>query len=217
MTFDSTDMHAALMHELKNNLGQLAMTLDGMPWLDIPEHDTKLDEARLICQRSVERLQQALLVYKAERQALHPVIDAHSPLDLLRELGGNASSLARNRLNIETLVGEQVPDLWFFDRALVEVALLNAIHNALAYARSRIVIAADVQEGCLTFTIRDDSDGFPAQILSCCGEGAIPSGMGTGLGLRFAQMIAELHENQGRIGSLRLHNDAGAVFSMLLP
>ena len=86
MTFDSTDMHAALMHELKNNLGQLAMTLDGMPWLDIPEHDTKLDEARLICQRSVERLQQALLVYKAERQALHPVIDAHSPLDLLCEL-----------------------------------------------------------------------------------------------------------------------------------
>ncbi len=217
MTFDSTDMHAALMHELKNNLGQLTMTLDGMPWLDIPEHDTKLDEARLICQRSVERLQQALLVYKAERQALHPVIDAHSPLDLLCELGGNASSLARNRLNIETLVGEQVPDLWFFDRALVEVALLNAIHNALAYARSRIVIAADVQEGCLTFTVSDDSDGFPAQILSCCGKGALLSNMGTGLGLRFAQMIAELHENQGRIGTLRLHNDAGAVFSMLLP
>ncbi len=217
MTFDSTDMHAALMHELKNNLGQLAMTLDGMPWLDIPEHDTKLDEARLICQRSVERLQQALLIYKAERQALYPVIDAHSPLDLLRELGGNASSLARNRLAIEILVGEQVPELWFFDRTLVEVALLNAIHNALAYARSRIVITADMQEGCLTFTIRDDSDGFPEQILSYRDKDAALSGKGTGLGLRFAQLIAELHENQGRIGTLRLHNDAGAVFSMLLP
>ena len=72
MTFDSTDMHAALMHELKNNLGQLAMTLDGMPWLDIPEHDTKLDEARLICQRSVRaanRKQQAMTAPSAESDA----------------------------------------------------------------------------------------------------------------------------------------------------
>lgn len=217
MAFDTTDMHAALMHELKNNLGLLTMTLDGMPLLGMPEHDAKLDEARLICQRSVERLQQALLAYKAERQALHPVIDAYSPHDLLRELGGNAGSLARNRLTVETLVGEQVPDLWFFDRSLVEMALLNAIHNALAYARSRIRIEADMQEGCLAFTVRDDSDGYPEQILAFAGEGATGSGKGTGLGLRFARLIAELHVNQGRTGGLRLYNDAGAVFSLLLP
>jgi signal transduction histidine kinase len=217
MTFDTTDMHAALMHELKNNLGQLTMTLDGMPLLGIPEHDAKLDDARLICQRSVERLQQALLIYKADRQALHPVIDAYPPLDLLRELGDNASSLARNRLTVETLIGDQVPDLWFFDRSLVEMAMLNAIHNALAYARSTIRIEADMREGCLAFTVRDDSNGFPEQILACRGENAGSGGKGTGLGLRFARLIAELHENRGRIGTLQLYNDTGAVFSLLLP
>jgi len=217
MKFDTSDMHAALMHELKNNLGQLTMTLDGMPVLGIPEHDRKLDDARLICQRSVERLQEALLVYKAADQSLRPFIDAYSPLDMLRELRDNASSLARNRLTVDTLVGDQVPDLWFFDWNLVELAMLNAIHNALAYARSGIRIEADMQEGFLAFTIRDDSEGYPQQVLASAGESVASGGKGSGLGLRFARLIAELHENQGRNGTLRLYNDAGAVFSLLLP
>jgi signal transduction histidine kinase len=218
MTFDTGDMHAALMHELKNNLGQLTMTLDGMSLLGIPEHDAKLDDARLICQRSVERLQQALLVYKAANQSLHPFIDAHSPLDMLRELGDNASSLARNRLKVETLMGDQVPDIWFFDWSLVELAMLNAIHNALAYARSGIRIEADMREGYLAFTVRDDSEaGYPSQVLDSAGKSFASGGKGTGLGLRFARLIAELHENQGRSGTLQLYNDAGAVFCLRLP
>lgn len=215
MTFDTTDMHAALMHELKNNLGQLTMSLDGIPRQGNPEHDHKLDEARLICQRSVERLQQILLVYKAERQTLRPAIDAYSPLDLLREMGDNAQSLARGRLTIEVLLGDEVPAIWFFDRGLVEMALLNALHNALAYARSNIRIEADIEDGQLVFTVRDDSSGYPPQILA--GLDAAACGKGTGLGLRFSRMIAELHENQGRVGYLRLGNDPGAVFSLLLP
>jgi signal transduction histidine kinase len=210
-------MHAALMHELKNNLGMLMMSLDGMPLLGLPEHDMKVDEARLICQRSVERLQQALLVYKADHHTLNPVIDAYPPLDLLRELGDTTRSLARNRLTVETLVGDQVPDLWFFDWNLVEMAMLNAIHNALAYARTTIRIEADMEDGYLAFKVRDDSSGYPEQILACGGDDAISGGKGTGLGLRFARLIAELHENQGRVGNLRLYNDNGAVFSLLLP
>jgi signal transduction histidine kinase len=40
---------------------------------------------------------------------------------------------------------------------------------------------------------------------------------GTGLGLQFARLIAQSHDNQGRTGELRLHNDQGAVFTLLLP
>ncbi len=217
MSFDTSDMHAALMHELKNNLGLLTMTLDGMPLLGMPEHDAKLDDARLICQRSVERLQQALLIYKADRHTLHPSIDAYSPIDLLRELGDNARSLARNRLSVEVLVCDEVPDLWFFDRSLVEMAMLNAIHNALTYARTTIRIEADMQDNYLALTVRDDSNGYPEQLLEFDGRQGVSRGSATGLGLRFAQLIAELHENQGRVGRLKLANDSGAVFSLLLP
>lgn len=217
MQFDSVDMYAALMHELKNNLGLLTITLDSIPLRGDAEHDGRLDDARLLCQRSIERLQQALLVYKASNKALHPVVDAYSPVDMLRELRDTAHSLARDRLVIDTLVGDEVPELWFFDRSLVEMAMINAIHNSLAYAQSRLRIEADMVDGGLAFSVRDDSSGYPDRILNSDGASVGCPSSGTGLGLRFGRLIAEAHENQGRHGELRLFNDHGAVFQLLLP
>lgn len=217
MSFDAADMQAALMHELKNNLGLLSMTLDDLPVLGMPEHDAKVDSARLICRRSAERLQQALLMYKASRGLLRPMIDAHAPLDFLREMDDTARSLARGRLTVETFLGDQVPDLWFFDRSLVELALLNAVHNALAYAQASLRLEADVQDGGLLFTVRDDSRGYPESLLASDDLDSVESTKGTGLGLRFARLIADLHENQGRHGELRLFNEGGAVFQLWLP
>jgi K+-sensing histidine kinase KdpD len=111
-----------------------------------------------------------------------------------------------------------VPDLWFFDRALVEMAMINAIHNSLSHARSVIRIEADMVDGCLAFTVRDDSAGYPdTHPGQRIGGDESYSSRGTGLGLMFARMIAEAHENQGRIGELRLNNDNGAVFRFMLP
>jgi len=217
MKLDATDMYAALMHELKNNLGLLTMTLDAIPLRGDAEHDGRLDDARLLCQRGIERLQQALLIYKAANQALHPVVDAYSPLDMLRELRDTAHSLARERLVVDTLVADRVPDLWFFDRSLVEMAMINAIHNSLVHARSLIRIEADMVDGCLAFSVRDDSVGYPEHILACGSGGTDYTSSGTGLGLKFSRLIAEAHENQGRFGELRLLNENGAVFCFMLP
>lgn len=217
MNIDSTDMYAALMHELKNNLGLLTMTLDAIPLRGDVEHDGRLDDARLLCQRSIERLRQALLIYKAGNRELHPVLDAYSPLDILRELHDTAQSLARDRLVVETLAGDRVPQIGFFDRSLVLMAMTNALHNSLAHARSRIRVEADMVDGCLAFSVRDDSAGYPEHILAYGHGGTDYALSGTGLGLKFARLIAEVHENQGRIGELRLFNENGAVFRLILP
>ncbi|HNA81934.1 MAG TPA: ATP-binding protein [Thiobacillaceae bacterium] len=217
MQLDSSAMYAALMHELKNNLGLLTMTLDAIPMNGTVEHDGRVDDARLLCQRSVDRLQQALLSYKAMNKELHPVPDAYSPLEILRDLRDTAMSLARGRLSVDTLVGDQVPPIWFFDRSLVEMALMNAIHNSLAHAGTGIRIEADMVDGCLAFTVRDDSAGYPDSILGLGPAEEKPGKGGTGLGLKFARLIAEAHENRGRLGELRLFNDQGAVFRFLLP
>jgi signal transduction histidine kinase len=213
MKFDTTDMYAALMHELKNNLGLLTMTLDAIPLRGDAEHDGRLDDARLLCQRSIERLQQALLIYKAANAELHPVVDAYCPSICFGNWGyrpfpGPGSPPGG------TLVGDQVPDLWFFDRALVEMAMINAIHNSLSHARSTIRIEADMVDGCLAFIVRDDSVGYPDHILAPGPGERVYSSRGTGLGLMFARLIAEAHENQGRIGELRLFNENGAVFQL---
>jgi K+-sensing histidine kinase KdpD len=217
MKFDGTDLHAALIHELKNNLGLLSMTIESIPLQGERDHDDAVDAARLLCQGVVGRLQQALLVYKAINQQIHPAIDAYSPHDLVHEIKDRAVALARGRIHVEAALLRDVPAIWFFDRDLVEMALINAIHNSLSYARSTLRIEADMAEGCLALTVRDDSLGYPEHVLDSVATHAPYRATGTGLGLQFARLIAQIHENQGRSGELRLRNDQGAVFCLLLP
>jgi len=215
MTTDSASLYAALIHELKNELGLLSMALEAIPRHEV-RHDAAVDAAQLQCQGVIERLQQALLVYKSANQPIHPVLDAWSPQDVVNEIADRARALARGRLRVESAVAPQVPEIGFFDRDLVEMALVNAVHNCLRYAQSRIRIEADMLEGGLAFIVRDDSPGYPEAILNGeAGSGALSAG--TGLGLQFSRLIAQGHDNRGRRGELRLSNDAGAVFCLLLP
>ncbi len=217
MKFDGTALYAALIHELKNNLGLLSMTLDSIPMQAEPQHDRPVNDARLLCQSVIDRLQQALLIFKANNQQLQPTIDAYSPHDLVRELMERTVALSRDRLRIEAELAADVPAIWFFDRDLIEMALVNAIQNSLAYARSSIRIEASMVEGCLALSVRDDSDGYPEHILTSVATNTPYRATGTGLGLQFARLIVQTHENRGRFGELRLYNDSGAVFSLLLP
>lgn len=217
MRLDATDFYAALIHELKNNLGLLSMTLERIPRQDDPAHDGAVDSARLLCQGVVDRLRQALLIYKASNQPICPNIDAYSPHDLVREIRDQAASLSHGRIHVEVSLAEDVPALWFFDRDLTEMALINAIHNSLAYARSAMRIEAAMQDGHLALTVRDDSEGYPDHVLASLAADTPYRARGTGLGLQFSRLIARSHDNQGRTGELRLFNDRGAVFSLLLP
>lgn len=217
MSYDSRDLYATLMHELKNHLGLLQMTIDRIPLQQEATHDGVLEDARLLCQRVVDRLQQALLMYRAASGQIHPAIDAYSPEDLVREMRDTAAALARDRLKVGSRLDANLPALAFFDRNLIEMALINAIHNSLAYAHSEIWIEAGMSEGRLMLTVRDDSDGYPEAILHSLSDDTPHHSGGTGLGLQFARLIARTHVNQGRVGELRLSNDGGAVFSLVLP
>lgn len=209
MRFDGTDLAAALIHELKNELGLLALAIER-----IPRNDPAVDEARLLCQRVAGRLRQALMVYKSTREPVHPAIDAWPPADVADNIAAQARALSNGRLAVETELADGLPDLWFFDRDLVEMALVNAVHNAITHARTRITVGVGLEDGCLVFTVRDDSVGYPDAVLN---GHVVGKPTGTGLGLQFARLIAQSHDNQGRRGELRLANDGGAVFSLLLP
>jgi K+-sensing histidine kinase KdpD len=218
MNMESMDLYAGLMHELKNNLGLLAMTIDGIPVTGQPEHDHRVDEVRLLCQRVIDRLQQALLIYKARHQSITPLVDAYSPRDLAEELRDTANSLARGRLHVDVQFADGVPEIWFFDRNLVEMAMINAIHNALGYAKKLIRIGVSLQEGMLDISVWDDSGGYPQHVLQAFADRQPYRATGTGLGLQFAKLVAEAHEDRGKVRELRLSNqDGGALFSLRLP
>lgn len=211
------DLYAALLHEMKNNLVLLAITLDNVPHTGAAEHDQPLDAARLLGQRVSERLMQALLIYKSDQGGMVlNAIDAYSPADLLNEVAIHARSL-RADLRIETHLEPTVPVIWFFDRNMLEMALINAIHNSISYARERVRLVARVEDGMLCIAIEDDSDGYPPHIIEAVAQDVPLNTSGTGLGLRFASLIAKAHVNNGRHGALTLRNRDGAVFEVRLP
>lgn len=217
MAFDSTAFQAALIHELKNHLGLLGMTLERLPPTGDPAHDAPLDDARLLCQSVSDRLRQALWMYRADQGPLALNVDAYSPHDLVHGLAARTQSLAREHFSVSVELAEDLPAIAFFDRELVEMALMNGIQNSLAYARTRIVISATFRNGWLELGVRDDSEGYPGEILDSLANGMPYRARGTGLGLQFSRLIAQLHENQGRTGELLLENREGAVFTLRLP
>ncbi|TCJ12334.1 sensor histidine kinase [Parasulfuritortus cantonensis] len=214
---DDHDLYAALLHETKNHLVLLTLTLDSIPHTRQDAHDAPLDAARLLGHKVAERLMQAMLLYKAEAGALRlNAVNAYSPEDMVAEMAQQARSLAKH-LEVVARVDADVPPIWFFDRNLLQMALMNAIHNSISYARARIEVRAALSDGMLALSVRDDSDGYPEHILELTAQGLPLQSNGTGLGIRFARLIAQAHRNEEREGELRLYNDAGAVFEMRLP
>ncbi|MHB1676922.1 MAG: sensor histidine kinase [Sulfuriferula sp.] len=205
---------ASNIHEIKNLMLQLMLRLDAM---DSSQADVA--DARLLCHRVNDRMVQMLLLFELQTEKLMLNLKAHSPTDFIGEFVRNAAALAGGRIIIE-MREQNVPGYWFFDRELIEMAMLNAVHNALRYARQRIVISAAMANDTLILTVEDDGGGYPQRILDQPMATWAHTPDGTGLGLFFAGMIAQAHVNNGRQGALVLHNkerDAGAIFILQLP
>jgi signal transduction histidine kinase len=205
MQFDA--IAALTIHDVKNRLAQLAARAEA-------RGDVETLRSAFAAAAQLTRL---LVFYKSETGALRPDVDAHAPQDLVAELAADASRSASIR--VEQDAGA-APSLGFYDETLVRMVLANAVDNALRFARTRIAIAAAGNDRWLEFAVSDDGEGYPPSVLADAGSddaSAPVSRDGTGLGLRLAARIAALHENRGERGLVRLANDGGAVFTLLLP
>ena len=202
------DLVAAIIHDVKNQLAELALRLERRGDSH-QETDIALAASR--------RLTGLLIAQREHSGTLQVNIDSASPGDLLKELAVEYRAIFPN-LKF-TVDADDAPSFWFYDEALLHLALGNAIHNACRHARSTIRMRASERDGQLEFTIADDGPGFPDEML--IGEtGAAPtfaSRGGTGLGLYLAAKIARLHENEGKTGGVELGASDGAIFLMRLP
>jgi signal transduction histidine kinase len=217
--FSVETLLATQTHELKNMLGQLTLALDELAAIGCAGGDDLISAARATSRRVSERLVQMLTLYKMRQDRLAVNLEAQSPQDFIEQLAAEANALARGRLDIRTRC-DAAPPFWFFDRSLIELALMNALHNALAYARGGIEIGAEERDGCLILSVTDDSPGYPAHILDTPISPQSSSRGGTGLGLYFSQVAARSHENGDQRGELMLSNrseQGGALFELKLP
>lgn len=203
----NNDLYAAVVHDVKNQLAELALRL-GKRGDACEEMGIAMNAAR--------RLSEMLLLHREAENLLWANPDSVNPADFIAILAAEYRELFP-ALSIHVDVG-RAPDCAFFDDALVRMALGNALHNACRHARADVRLSAFEHDGMMVFEVSDDGPGYSDSVLRSGGESpAAASGSGTGLGLYLARKIAELHSLRDRHGHVELANSGGARFRMLLP
>jgi two-component system, OmpR family, sensor histidine kinase SenX3 len=219
----------ASIHDMKNSLGVIAANLEQALNDPVVESSGNNSPARMKTTQALDEAQrvnnhliQLLALYKID-QAFYPFDPQDRPLaDLAREALARAETLAASKgIHLDCDCAE---DLYgWFDHELVFGVVVQALHNALHYTRSRVLLSALAQDGGVVFRIEDDGPGFPGFLLE---QGnALQRGISfetgsTGLGLYFAQIVASLHQAGDRQGRIVLANGGqlgGSCFSLILP
>ena len=202
------DLELAVVHDAKNKLGEVVFRL----------------EARGDCFAEIESIIHAsnsltnlILWHRQQNGAMHINIDSVSPADLLNEIVAEFKQLFPGLVIACETSG--APIFWFYDEAYIRLALVNAVHNACRFAESKVQLSACGTDGKLVLTVRDDGAGYDGAMLVRYNQhrSAGVSSSGTGVGLALASSIAGMHERNGVLGQVTLHNDNGAIFEMTLP
>lgn len=202
------NLYAAVIHDIKNQLGELALLLERR---GDSSHETG------IAFSAARRLTQLLLAQRQQMGTLQANIDSYCPGDLLDDLACDHRAMFP-ALSIEVDEAHS-PNFWFYDEALVRLALANAIHNACRYTTAVVRLQAQEENGWLVFSVSDDGPGYPHEMLQLQAEREPlqVSSDGTGLGLYLAAEIARLHQNAGREGRVELGNNGGAMLKLWIP
>jgi len=214
MPFDT--LVATAIHDAKNSLNLLNA------WLDEAERlcpSPPLAQARGTAAQVAAQLTELLVLYRETQGVLRLSIDDQNLPDFIDDLRQEIAPTARYaRVGIEWRVAAaEAIGTWAFDGWQVRLVLVDALRNALRHATTHVGFELSAEpSGGLRFTVSDDGPGFPPALLA--GGEARPGEEGSGLGLRFARLIAQKHATpDGRHGRLELNNDQGARLTLILP
>ncbi len=229
---------ATAIHDAKNSLNALGVWLakariefETKDEFSPAAHSPSLARATAITATLTGQLVELLALYRAGEGSLRLAIEDHFLADFLADLMGELAESDPNEAGIVidtdfTLAAEI--GAWAFDAYLVKFALLDTLRNALRHAQKQIRFSLSRETGGgIRFRIEDDGEGYPPEMLSNANSAgtesvAAMSAGSSGLGLRFAHLIATRHATPaGSHGWLLLANDGlgkgGASFSMILP
>ena len=227
-TLSSEQFNAVLMsfiHDIKNSL---LMSLNGLEVLynNIETVQPEQTESISLIQYELHRINNALVqllsLYKMETHLFSVNADQYNLFDFLDELIINNSQIrTKQDFAIDMACDDSIE--WFFDKDLIATIINSTINNSIRYAHKQIKLSAAIENNFLKITIEDDGNGFPEKMFVPADtlETAINMQSGsTGLGLYFAEKIANIHKNKERSGSTVIDNKSqlgGGRFTLLLP
>lgn len=224
-TTDITTYLLSSVHDMKNSLGVMVATLEGLIG-EVPPlpPEARLPLARTLheSQRLNDRLIQLLSLYKINH-GFYPFDPADQDVnEFVSEVIAQAYPMAQaGNIVLSSACAQGLSG--FFDRELIFGAMLHALHNAIHYTRGQVCLVADTHDGQLELRVEDDGQGYPASMLDTPptpdGEIDFCSGS-TKLGIYFSSIAAQLHRHGGRKGHIRLENGGrfgGSCFILTLP
>ncbi len=225
------DVVSSGIHDAKNDLFNALARIDNL----IAQADrhaamrSELRETHQLIERSAQRLSELLSTYRVLRRE-NPVtlLPVYVP-DFLTDVLARARATAAAPELATTADGEpqaarahspafelmvDFQELWLFDRELIEDCLINALQNAVRFARSRVRLSAELTNGFLVLRVADDGPGYPPAIPGIDDDNAAHTG------LFLARKLAALHHRHDRKGHVAFetsHDLGGAQFAIHLP
>ncbi|MEW9899610.1 HAMP domain-containing sensor histidine kinase [Chitinivorax sp. PXF-14] len=216
---------ASSIHDMKNSLSLLSGMLEKfLGDLSPQTFDGYSQMAQMLyeVQRVNGNLIQLLTLYKLGNE-LYPFDAApHEMSGFVADVvAQNEALFASKSITLTIDVPEEL--VWHFDEDLVAGAINQAMNNAANYTHDRIALIVRQSGDDIEIRVEDNGKGYPAAILAA--PDALARGVNfatgsTGLGLHFAHVIASLHRNCGRHGTVHLENGGslgGGCFVLTLP
>lgn len=212
---DFSTILAISIHDMKNSLGTIRELVQHLKQANIP--DKNLMQLEFETSRMNNNLMQLLALYKIEIEQLRLHIDEYSSNDILNDVKAQQSALLElNHITLEIECNEDT--LCYCDFDLICNAIASILNNAQRYSQQKVILSTGQYEDYTYFSIEDDGEGFPDNLLM---ENDIDFNNGnTGLGLFFVSTIARLHCNGDKRGYIKTSNDSrlgGAKFTLFLP
>ncbi len=216
---------ASTVHDMKNSLGMMLSALNSIVDTIPPEIKSQSAKDYGVVQYESSRVNNALMqllaLYKLDNNKL-PFNPSYQNLyDFIEEqVYAHSPLFEAKQFTYEIDIEDDLEVV--FDESLLTMVISNIIGNAIRYADSKLLIQCIEDEGTCIM-ICDDGPGYPAPMIEMSGDyiqGINQSTGSTGLGLFFAQKVAEMHQHGGRSGEIELMNGGplgGGVFKLRIP
>ena len=212
------DLTNMVIHDLKGPLAEIVANLEMLGYETLTELQKELLESAVFGSEEILRMISNLLGISRMEENKLPIDFA--PLDTqlkMAEIAKRYTPLAKLKdIAITTEASEELPTIET-DSLLFERVLINLLTNAIdhTFESGQIILMADQSEDELSFEIKDNGRGIPADILEKIfekfsqGREGTPK-TGSGLGLTFCKMAIE---SLG--GKITVRSDLGLGTSFL--
>ncbi len=231
MNVDINLFLASAVHDMKNSISILMNSLQGYVDKHNAEDDADLKQVSQMMsemQRINSNLIHLLTLYKLGNDSYPFSQETHSVESFMDETISHFEAvLEAKNITVNIEMSDEI--FWVFDYDLVMGVIIHALNSAISYTKDKVLIDIYEDNGYLLISVEDNGRGFPQRIIDGTkfmitdehyGNSSNFISGSTGLGLYFSSIVASMHTNNEKYGSIELLNGGklgGGVFRIRLP